>query len=324
MLSRVAENLYWMSRYLERAEHTARLLDVNLHGGLDATPQSAARRWERLLAALHMPLPSDAVADVRSITQALAFDTSHPGSIVSCVIGARDNARQAWEQISSEMCEQINRLFLYVSRQTVDELWYGEPHAFFAVIKEGSHLFQGVTDATMSHGEGWHFIQVGRCLERTSLTAILLDTHFNAKSESADGESLDFLEWVGLLKSCTAFEAYVKIFSPHVEPQNIAAFLLLNTDFPRSMRFTATGIRSGLHAIGRLVGGHGVARPERLAGRLQAALEYSQIDEIMSDDLHAYLEFIGRQCTQIHGAIQQTFVHYPVAGALVAEARQAR
>jgi uncharacterized alpha-E superfamily protein len=324
MLSRVADNLYWMSRYLERAEHTARLLDVNLHGVLDATPQSAVGRWERLLAALHTTLPSDAVEDVRSITQALAFDTSHPGSIVSCVITARDSARQAWEQISSEMWEQINRLFLYVSRQDIDELWRGEPHAFFAEIKEGSHLFQGITDSTMSHGEGWHFIQIGRCLERTSLTATLLDVHFTATDESADGEPLSFLEWVGLLKSCTAFEAYVKIFSPHVEPRSIAAFLLLNTDFPRSMRFTATGIRSGLHAIGRSVGSHGVARPERLAGQLQAALEFSQIDEIMSDDLHAYLDFIGRQCVQIHDAIQQTFVHYPVAGALAAEARLAQ
>jgi uncharacterized alpha-E superfamily protein len=138
MLSRVADNLYWMSRYLERAEHTARLLDVNLHGDLDSTPQSAAGRWERLLAALHTTFPSDVMEDARSITATLAFDTSHPGSIVSCIITARDNARQAWEQISSEMWEQINRLFLYVSRQNIDELWDGEPHAFFAEIKEGS------------------------------------------------------------------------------------------------------------------------------------------------------------------------------------------
>jgi len=323
MLSRVADNLYWMSRYLERAEHTARLLDVNLHGDLDATPQSAAGRWERLLSALHTTLPPDAVDDIRTITQMLAFDLSNPGSIVSCVITARDNARQAWEQISSEMWEQINRLYLYVSGQNVDVLWAGEPHAFFAEIKEGSHLFQGITDATMSHGEGWQFIQVGRCLERTLLTASLLDSHFTITSESADGEPLAFQEWLGLLKSCTAFEAYVKIYSPDVEPQSIAGFLLLNTDFPRSVRFSATSIRAGLHAIGRSVGSHGVARPERLAGRLQASLEYSQIDEIMSDDLHAYLELIGKQCAQIEDAIQQTFVHYPVAGALAAETRQA-
>src|SRR5438270_2385277 len=197
MLSRVADNLYWMSRYLERAEHTARLLDVNLHGMLDQTAESADHRWDRVLTALSTSLPDGAGHDPYRITQALTTDASNPASIVSCVAGARDNARQVWEQISSEMWEQINRLYLSVSRKRMDEIWQGEPHAFFVDVKEGVHLFQGITDATMTHGEGWQFIQVGRSLERAGETAILLDAHFTSPLASEDGATPAYLEWVG-------------------------------------------------------------------------------------------------------------------------------
>ena len=319
MLSRVADNLYWMSRYLERAEHTARLLDVNLHGMLDQTPQSAERRWDRLLASLGTDIPG-ADHDPYRITEALTTTASNPASIVSCVSAARDNARQVWEQISSEMWEQINRLHLAVSRRRMAEIWRGEPHAFFVEVKEGVHLFQGITDSTMTHGEGWQFIQLGRSLERAAETAALVDAHFTSPLASDDPATLAYLEWIGLLKSCTAFEAYVKSYSANVEPQSIAAFLLLSGEFPRSIRFVASGIRSSLQAIARTTGGRG-GRPERLAGRLQAALEYGQIDEIMENDLHSYLESIRLQCDQIHTAIYQTFIWYPVAAALAAQGR---
>jgi uncharacterized alpha-E superfamily protein len=168
MLSRVADSLYWMSRYLERAEHTARLLSVGLNQTLDQTPQSAAPRWGRTLAALQTPLPSD---DPYTITRVLTFDAANPGSISSCIALARENARQVREQISSEMWEQLNRLYLRVKEANIAELWEGEPQEFFQAVKEGAHLFQGITDATMSHGEGWHFIEVGRYLERVGATA---------------------------------------------------------------------------------------------------------------------------------------------------------
>jgi uncharacterized alpha-E superfamily protein len=315
MLSTVADNLYWMSRYLERAEHTARLLDVNVHGALDQTPEGARRRWDRLAASLHLA-PTGEGLDGRSITQMCALDTANPESIVSCVAAARDNAREGWEQISSEMWEQINRLYLYVSKVNIDDIYRGEPHAFFAAIKQGAHLFQGIADSTMSHGEGWQFIGVGRGLERATATTNLLGAHFRSADEDLDGEALAYLEWVGLLKSCTAFEAYVKCYSADIQPQSIAEFLLLNTEFPRSVRFVCTGIRSGLGAIGRTTQARGAARPERLAGRLLASLEFSQIDEIMADDFQGYLAYIRQECEHIHTAIHQTFIRYPVAAAL--------
>lgn len=318
MLSRVADNLYWMSRYLERAEHTSRLLDVNLHQMLDQTPESSGQRWDRLLAGLGVPPSDAATADPYRITQMLTVDASMPTSIAACVAAARDNARQVWEQISSEMWEQINRLYLAMKDTNMDRIWLEEPHAFFAAIKEGIHLFQGITDATMSHGEAWHFIQVGRYIERARATAVLLDVHFTPLLLDKSGAEMSYLEWIGLLKSCSGFEAYVKVYDAGVQPETIAAFLLLDAQFPRSIRFAATSIQDALHAI---AGGRGPARPNRLAGRLRAALDYSQIDEVLGDDVHAYLEFIQKQCDQIHAAIYQAYIGYPVGAALAAHRR---
>jgi uncharacterized alpha-E superfamily protein len=319
MLSRVADNLYWMSRYLERGEHTARLLDVNLSQMLDETPDALGRRWERLLAGLQTSPPSDRPADAEGVTRLLAVDPRHPASIVSCMVAARENARNVREQISSEMWEQINTLFLLVRRTSADDAWRAEPHAFFKEVKEGSHLFQGITDATMSHGEGWQFIQAGRFIERAGATAALLDVHFRTLEPGRPRESdeLDYLDWVGLLKSCTAFEAYCKVYTADVQPDRTAEFLLLNDEFPRSVRFAADTVQTALQAIARATGARTATRAERLAGRLRAALDYTQVDEIMAGNMHAYLDGIQRQCAQIHVAIHQIYIAYPIDAALV-------
>ena len=319
MLSRVADHLYWMGRYLERAEHSARLLEVNLHGNLDQSERSEERRWRRLARSLGMELQPEMWPSFDALGQALTLDAAIPESILSRVKAARDNARQGWEQISSEMWEQINRMFLYLDRSSATDVWLEEPQTVFNAVKQGAYLFQGITDATMSHGEGWQFIQVGRATERAVATARLLDVHFCQDGAAPKEESLSFLEWAAVLKSCTAFEAYVKTYSAQLEPSNIAAFLLLNPEFPRSIRFSTSSMKSGLHAIGRMAGGRMAGRPERLAGRLQADLDYGQIDEIMSGGLDSYLESIRHQCEQIHRAVHETFIRYPVATALAAQ-----
>ena len=333
MLSRVADCLYWMSRYLERAEHTARLLDVQQYQGLDQRRGSAERRWERMLAALRAPeLPAyvverpDGVAgagaeeseglegvarlDPYNITRFLVFDVANGSSIVACVEEARDNARQVREQISSEMWEQLNRLYLQVKNADMDKLWHAEPHEFYRMVREGAHLFQGITDATMSHGEGWHFIQLGRYIERAGATVALLDAYVAAPPEAPpdDDASIAYQQWVSLLKSCTAFEAYSKVYTADVRPARIVEFLLLDAEFPRSLRFMAAAIQVGLQAIARATGVVRAGRAERLAGRLRATLDYSGIDEIMGEAMHPYLGDIGRQCAAIHAAVYQTYI----------------
>jgi uncharacterized alpha-E superfamily protein len=191
MLSRVADNLYWMSRYLERAEHTARLIDLNLYLALELSPELASAHWQRLLASLRVALPPDVPMLPFQLTHRLTFEPSNADSLVSCVAIARENARQVREQISSEMWEQINQLYLRVKRAAIDQIWNAQPHEFFRAVKEGAHLFQGITDSTLSHAEGWRFIQLGRFIERARATAMLLDVHFSGYRHSDDAGPAD-------------------------------------------------------------------------------------------------------------------------------------
>jgi uncharacterized alpha-E superfamily protein len=317
MLSRVADSLYWMSRYLERAEHTARLLGVGLYQMLDQTPVSVQPRWQRMLDALHTSAPADGLNDY-AIVRKLAFDPATPVSIVACVTAARENAQQVREQISSEMWEQINRLYLHVKQTTIDQIWQTDPQEFLQSVKEGAHLFQGVTDATMSHGEGWFYIQVGRYLERAGATALLLDLHFRSHIAvpTPDQSPLDYIDWVALLKGCTAFEAYCKVYTADVKPECVAEFLLLSEACPRSVRFAMDRVQRHLQALSKAAGGRGAGRAERIAGRLSAQLDYAQLDEIMEGSLHVYLEDIRTQCNMIHQAIYQAYIAYPIDAAL--------
>jgi uncharacterized alpha-E superfamily protein len=317
MLSRVADSLYWMSRYLERAEHTARLLDLNLNLTLDQSSQVAEQRWRLVMSSLRSVEPDVSPCDAYYLTDHLTFNIDNKGSLVSCVTSARENARQVRELISSEMWEQLNRLYLRVRRARIDGI-YAQPHEFYLPVKEGSHLFQGITDSTMTHGEGWHFIQLGRYIERASATATLLDVNLRAlldsHGQSAGGQ--DYISWVALLKSCTAFEAYCQTYTADLRPERIAEFLLLNPELPRSVRFAAERIETSLQAVARMTGSRRTGRAERLAGRLRATLDYSQVDEIMADNIHVYLENIQRQCSQIHLAVHQQYIAYSVEAAL--------
>src|SRR5580658_4589903 len=316
MLSRVADSLYWMSRYLERAEHTARLIEVDLQLRLDQSPESGAGRWRRVLDALHAPVPEEGKVDATSLTQILTLDRTNPSSILSCVAAARENLRQVREQCSTEMWEQLNRLYLQVTSTTASEAWL-HSHVFFRAVQEGAHLFQGVTDSTMSHGEGWQYIQLGRYVERTDTLAQLIGTHFGRLSHPLDQavESEEYLEWVGLLKSCAAFEAYCKAYTAELRPLRVAEFLLLNPEFPHSVRFSVDRIHAALSAIAELTE-RKEEQPVRLAGRLRATLRFSQIDEIMTSGANAYVESVRQQCGQAHTAIHQIYFDYPVESAL--------
>jgi uncharacterized alpha-E superfamily protein len=317
MLSRVADSLYWMSRYLERAEHTARLIEVDLQLRLDQSPESGAGRWLRLLNALQTLGPEDPKIDAASITHLLTLERTNPSSILSCVSAARENLRQVREQCSTEMWEQLNRLYLQVSNTSKAESWLLNSHIFFRAVLEGAHLFQGVTDSTMSHGEGWQYIQLGRYVERTDTLARLIGTHFGSLTQPADQavESEEYLEWVGLLKSCAAFEAYCKTYTAEMRPLRVAEFLLLNPEFPHSVRFSVDMVHASLARIGEMTE-RKAEQPVRLAGRLQATLNFSQIEEILASGASAYVDSVRFQCAQAHTAIHQVYFDYSVESAL--------
>jgi uncharacterized alpha-E superfamily protein len=327
MLSRVADSLYWMSRYLERAEHTARLIDADFELRLDQSPEAGSVRWWRLLEALQAPAPEDGKIDAATLTHILTLDKTNPSSIISCVAAARENLRQVREQCSSAMWEQLNRLYLQVNSTTSSEAWLLHSYVFFRALRDGAHLFQGVTDSTMSHGEGWQYIQLGRYVERTDGVARLIGAYLGRLPSSVDRSSADhsmdqtveseeYLEWVGLLKSCAAFEAYCKKYTAELRPLRVAEFLLLNPEFPHSVRFSVDKVHTALRAIAELTE-RKAEQPVRLAGRLRAALSFSQIDEVMASGASAFVESICQQCGQAHTAIHQIYFDYPVEAALM-------
>ena len=317
MLSRVADSLYWMSRYLERAEHTARVINIQLNLMLERGSQSEDLDWARVGRSLGMEKPEDDDEwSAESLAQSLLHDASNRSSIVASIVNARENARQVREQISSEMWEQLNRLF-HAVRRSSPEVW--DSRDFLQSIKEGAHMFQGITDSTMTHSEGWQFIQAGRYLERAVAVSTLVGAHFREFHQPAQaGAERVYLEWIGLLRSCTAFEAYCKAYTADVKPERIAEFLVLHPTFPHSIRFSAEALEMAIKEIGREAGSRRAARVERISGRLRATLGFSQIDEIMSGGLHAYLHELLRQCGQVHSALYQTYISYPIEAALEA------
>ena len=316
MLSRVADSFYWMSRYLERAEHSARVLDVHLSLALDDPTDKAG---QSLLASIGSP-PAGVVPPMvtaqPSPASAGRIDPRHRAAVAGCVVGARENARQIREQISSEMWEQLNRMYLLVRDADRGDPTI-EPGSFLRAVIEGSHLFHGVTETTLSHGEGWHYIELGRYIERATTTASMLEVYF-AESPAITGEQAvaRYADSLGLLRGCAAFQAYCRHYTADLRPERVAEFLLLNAEFPRSVRFAVDRLEDSLRSIARLLGRQPTGRPERYAGQLRAALNYGQIDEILAESLTRYVQTIAKRCDQVHNALYQTYIAYPIETAI--------
>jgi uncharacterized alpha-E superfamily protein len=326
MLSRVADSLFWMSRYLERAENTARILNVHLNLMLEQSEEASRGRWPRVRRSLGLEAPAQLTLedDATEFVHSLSYDLGNRSSIVSSIMGARDNARQVREQISSEMWEQLNRLFHEVRKSDHEEYYTAEPMDFLNAVKEGAHLFQGLTDSTMSHGEGWQFIEMGRYLERAYNTAVLVNVHFaefvsTGRTVSEAGpDAADYLEWIGLLRCATAFEAYCKVYTASIDPNRVAEFLLLNSQFPHSLKFSVDRMQQTMAAVAEISPSRRGAGVHRLAGRLKASLDFAQVEEVMAGGLAPFLEDIRRQCGGLHSAIYQAYIRYPIETALEA------
>jgi uncharacterized alpha-E superfamily protein len=314
MLSRVVDSLYWMSRYLERAEHTARLIDVDLHGMIDQDPAVSLRRHKRLMHTVECPWPKVPEQEFAAeMTRLLTYDETNPNSIFAYIAHTRENARQVREQISTEMWEQLNRLYLYVQDSKGKLGHQIEPHDFFMHVKEGSLLFQGIADSTMTHGEGWHFIHVGRYIERAWSVARLLEVHLQEfRIDDSPEVSLEaYQDWTGLLKSCTAFEAYLRRYRSNLTSSRIVEFLILDQDFPHSIRFSIDILHRALDIISEMTQTKKIGLVNRLSGKLSATLDYASIEDIARDP-KAFLTDIQQQCVRLHDAIYGTYISYPV------------
>ena len=318
MLSRVADSLYWMSRYLERAENTVRQLDVTMSLMLDPGGATAEIRWRRMMAALGNPAGMEWNGSLEAMAHKLVFDPVSPASVVFCVNGARENARQVREEISTELWQRLNRLFHQMHAPRAEMQFGAGIGDLLASIVDGIHLFQGVGASTMIHGQGWQFIRLGRYLERAYATATLLEVYqpefFHAQEREHTG--YQYLELVGLLRCCTAFEAYCQVYTADIAPARILEFLLLNRDFPHAIRYCVDCIRHAIESIQRTGGRR---PPEELTsgiGRLHAMLGYTSIGEILSADPAAFLHNIREQCLRIHEHIYRYYIQYSIQSAL--------
>jgi uncharacterized alpha-E superfamily protein len=311
MLSRVADSLYWMSRYFERADHSARVLDANYNLMLNPTKISTEQRWQRITASLGLRSEASEMDPLNAMIK-LTSDIGNRSSIVSCIGSARENASQVREQISSEMWECLNQLYHEVGESLSNAALREGPQRSIRLIREGSYNFHGITHATMNHGEAWQFIRLGRYIERAATLPVLLDAVFCASSGADD------LDWVGLLASCSAFEAYCKVYTADLKPERVAEFLLLNAEFPYTVRFSADEMEGALDAIARSSSTRKGAGIEKIVGRLRSSLAYTQISEIIARDFPRFLRGITEQCHNLHTAIHDVYIDYPIESALEA------
>jgi uncharacterized alpha-E superfamily protein len=312
MLSRVADSLYWMGRYIERAEHTSRLLAVKLESMIEQSKEDSEASWSRTIAALSAETFVADPADPFATTRALALVRNNPSSLATSLSRARDNARQVREQLSSEVWEHLNRLYLRVLPLEIEEIWVHQPARIFRDFLRDLHMLEGFIYTTLRHGEGWYFLELGRYIERAQLVSRLLGIYFGASAEELAlvPQATKYLDWLVLLKFCSAFEPYCKEHTAAVRPERVAEFLLFDPEFPHSVKFAIDRVHDSLSNVALGAPPQRRARCERLAGRLKAAIDFGQVDELMSGSFAPFLAEIMRQCEQIHEAVYSAYIAY--------------
>lgn len=304
MLSRVADHLYWMGRYLERGEHTARVLNVQTHLALEETAENRKRKLSDVLAALRQP--DLTVTDFEDASYQLTMDPGNHSSVRTCVRYARENARQIRERISSEMWEQINRVHLTIEGESEMELFKERPQQFYQDVMTGIHLMNGLTDSTMSRDQGWLFIQTGRWLERAGLLVTLFETYLQ------DSEHKNYLDWLGLLKCCTAFEAFRKQLGVELGPRKIVDFLILNERFPHSLLFSISELRRSLAGLAHETDNRQARELDRLVGKLHHDLEYAHSEEVLDGNIITYFDRFRRDLQAIHSLVYRLYIAWEV------------
>lgn len=310
MLSRVADSIYWMSRYIERAENVARFIAVNLNLSLDLAGD-ADEQWLPLVITTgdHEEFARRyATPTKQNVIQFLTFDRENPNSIMTSLRMARENARAVRESISSEMWEHINRFFLMIVEGGAQEAALEASYDFFDQIRFSGQQFMGVTDATMTHGEGWHFCRLGRSLERADKTSRILDVkYFILLPSPADvGTPYDDIQWSALLRSASALEMYRQRHG-RILPASVVQFLVLDREFPRAVLYCLTKANESLHAISGSAMGGFANPPEQQLGQLRAELAYASAQEIIEGGLHEFVDDLQQRLNAAGASISEAF-----------------
>lgn len=320
MLSRVANLVYWLARYLERADNSARIVDVNTQFVLDVPVQAGSeeRAWDPIILAsgddklfreLYPQSGESAVIDF------VLFNQRNPNSVISCINQARENARCIREQLSTETWEQLNRLYLELHGRNFADYQRVGSTEFLNRIRLGIQLFYGIAGNMLPQNEAWHFYNLGRFLERADNTSRLIDVKYFALLPSAQdvGTALDTLQWGAVLRSCSAFEAFRKSRRGQITIERVVDYLILDEVFPRSIRFSITHAEEAIRQVTQDSDHHFSNRPTRTLGRLRADLDYATMREIISAGLHEWIDHLQVAIGHVHEDIQKTFFFYDVA-----------
>ena len=329
MLSRDADSVYWMIRYIERAEHVARILLINTNLLMDVgelAPDLQERQWQSVITIMRAPplaartespaAPTDgappplAAADQSTayrVAHHMAFNAENPNSLFSCLSRARENARGIRETISHEMWECMNTL--YWALRDAPARFDESPEDFYRQVMTGSMLFQGLADQTLQHDQRWHFTQLGKFLERIDVTARVLGTRFALlKGAEAKLEApIRNIHWMAVLRSCCSIEAYRRMHIGDMDPVRVASCLLLDVNYPRSVRFCLTKAHAAAAAIRAEVNPRGIDPAERALGRLKIQLEYAEAGEIVRPGVAQYCDRIQNDVAEAAMAIQKTY-----------------
>lgn len=310
MLSRVAESIHWMSRYIERAENVARFISVNLNLGLDL-PGQPDQQWSPLIVTTG---DNEAFAErygeptKLNAIQFLTYDRDNPNSILSCLTMARENARSVREVISLETWEHINKFYLMVKDSGGAELAMENAYDFYERIRVSGQQFTGITDATMTHGEAWHFSLLGRSLERADKTSRILDVKYFIllPSPTAVGTPVDDIQWSALLRSASALEMYRQRYG-RITPAHVVEFLALDREFPRAVLHCLTTANESLHAITGSAVDSFSNSPEQHLGQLRSELAYAQAAEIIENGLHEFVDNVQLRLDLVSNDISGAF-----------------
>jgi uncharacterized alpha-E superfamily protein len=328
VLSRTADDLFWTSRYVERAVSMVRLIDVTWHLELDVGDEDEAQLWTPVLryGDLAFPAPETGGPPPTSsdVRRHLGLERQNPNSVVACITAARTAARGVRDSISSEMWETLNTLHLSLVDPRLSAEAEADPHTFYRRVREGAQFVQGLADSTLAHDEPWDFFCLGKYLERSDCIArvLTLQTHLLEGVRTADAETL---LWLALLRSCGSAEAYARYYSLRVEPARVIEFLLLNPVFPQSIRFSVDAAFDSLQAIAAVQDNEAASpnHPTRLLGRLRARLEFTAVDEVLEQGLGTVLDRVQREIALVCDHVTRAYLRSEPQGQRVVAAERA-
>ena len=320
MLARVAESMYWMSRYMERAEHVARTVWVNYNMLMDLGELAQAmqeKQWQGVMRILRLDTSPEGIAIMSQgggtlgsrVSKFMTFDTRNRNSLINCLTKARENARSIRESISAEMWETLNTLYWSLLADDAEQRMEESPQQIFQSVMMGSMLFQGVSDQTLPHGQGWQFIQLAKYLERVDMTCRIIDTKFDIlkSNESLVETPLSNIQWMAVLRSCSSIEAYRRRHVGDLDPQRLASFLVLDKESPRSIRYCVKQAQDAVAGIAMAVHPLEIDHAERVLGRLSSQLEFAESREFGGAGLKYVLKQILENTGDAASAIQRSY-----------------